>query len=206
MQAVLTAASDGTVRCWRATGSHECLREVSVGGGAPLYQLVPMGGRVLWAAAADGAIHPIDAHTLEAAGSPLRGHAGFVSGLAPLQARTTRSCWSFSTSDGRVCRWKTEDVEGQHTAEAAAALRVECDSLTAQLGEQLRTRVDEQRAHAEATATAAARLAATEAAVDEARAGQAALIAELGANMGLQDRDLLEVRQHTQNGLGLSPD
>ena len=102
---VLSCAADGTVRCWKAGGStHTCLREVALSCG-PVYGLVPM-GRQVWAAGADGVIHTLDGTSLEASGPPRHAHAGFVSGLCSLQARTTRQLWSFSTSDSRVCRWK----------------------------------------------------------------------------------------------------
>ncbi len=107
-EGVLSSGADGVVRCWKAGGAHECLREASLACG-PAYAMVPMGKHV-WCAAHDGALHALDGASLEVVEGTRRGHAGFVSGLCGLPARTTRQCWSFSTADGKLCRWRTDEV------------------------------------------------------------------------------------------------
>ena len=147
---VLSCSADGTVRCWAPAGSHECLREVRLACG-PVYSLASM-GRHVWAAGHDGGIHTLEGSSLEVVapegGAARRGHAGFVSGLCALQARTTRACWSFSTSDGKVMRWQTVEVEGQLTAERCVALGVANAALEGQLVTALQERRAEQVAHA----------------------------------------------------------
>ena len=90
------------MRSWNAGGAHECLREVRLECG-PVGQLVPM-GRALWAAGQDGSVQSIDGQTLQLSGARRRAHAGYVSGLCALGARTTRQCWSYSLSDETVRR------------------------------------------------------------------------------------------------------
>ena len=98
------------------------------------------------------------------------------SGLCALATRTTRQCWSFSTSDGRVCRWKVEEAEGQWTAEAAARLRCEKEALEAHATDEAAARAQEQQVHASERAADAAALAARDVALEEARERGAAVL------------------------------
>ena len=100
---------------------------------------------------------------------PRHAHAGFVTGLCQLQARTTRHCWSYSTSDGRVCKWRTEELEPQLTAERAGLLQAEVEALSSQLSDQASERRAEQVRHTEESARDADALALSEAALEEAR-------------------------------------
>lgn len=190
---LLSCGADGTVRCWQAGGAHECLREVALPGG-PVYQLVPM-GRGVWASGADGHIHALDGVTLEPSAPPRAAHAGFVSGLCTLQARTTRQCWSYSTADARVCVWRTEEVEPQHTSERAGVLRAELASVEEQLSSEVQARSEEQQQAADERRRDAQALAASEAALDEAREAQRQLLAELASSMDVQERDVREAER-----------
>ena len=191
---VLSCSADGNVCLWKSHGARECLREVALHAG-PLYQLASA-GRCVWVAAADGAIHSLDGVTLEAS-HPARqnAHNGFVSGLCALQARTTRQIWSFSTSDGRVNRWRIDEVDGQHSAERAGVLGTERDAIAGQLSQEQAARKEEQTLHAERQREAAERLAETEAALSEARDGQQKLLEELAVSMDVQERDLQEAER-----------
>lgn len=188
---VLSCAADGTVRVWKAGGGrggqlHECLREVSLRCG-PVYQLVPM-GRSVWAAGADGSVHSLDGITLEPSGPSRHAHAGFVSGLCALPARTTRQCWSFSSSDGRACRWKVDELDPQLTSERAALYKAERDSLATQLTSEHEARKEEQVAHADQAARDTDAIAGL-------RAAQQSLMAELAANMEMQEQDVMEAER-----------
>ena len=183
---MLSCSADGTVRCWRPGGSHECLKEVSLPCG-PVYSLVPM-GRQVWAAGADGTIVSFDGATLDLAGPARNAHSGFISGLCHMQARTTRGCWSFSTADGRVCRWRTEEVEAQHTAERAGILGAELESLSSHMTTEMQERRQEQLRHADERQRDADALAASETA-------QRQLIEELASSMDVQERDLREAER-----------
>ena len=191
-EGVLSCASDGTIRCWKASGggkdgsAHACLREVYLNCG-PVYQLVPM-GRNVWAAGADGSVHTLDGVTLEPSGPSRLAHTGFVSGLCALPARTARQCWSFSTSDGRVCRWKTDELESQLTSERAALLAAERDSLAAQLTSEHEARSEEQRVHADRAARDADIITGL-------RTAERELMGELETNMALQEKDLQEAER-----------
>lgn len=189
-EGVLSCAADGTVRCWQPGGGRECIREVRLPCG-PVYSLVPM-GKCIWAAGADGVLHALDGSTLEPSGKPRAGHGGFVSGLCSLPARTTRQCWSFSTSDGRVCRWKSEEIESQQTAEAAARLQCERDTLSEHMQRELIARAAEQKVHAADKAADASTIAAHEAALRDASGAQATLLGELGKVMEDAERDVRE--------------
>ena len=172
---VFSCCADGHVRGWEPGGSHACAREVSLGCG-PLYALVPM-GRQLWVAGHDGTVHALDGVSLEAPAPPRRVHAGLVTRLCPLQARTTRPVWSFSTSDGKLCRWKVDELGPQHTAERAGLLQAEVAGLASQLHDEQAARTAEQQAAAAAAARAAEEIAASDAALDEARQSQHELLA-----------------------------
>lgn len=191
---VLSSAADGSVRCWKAGGTHECLRDVQLACG-PVCALVPMGKHV-WAAAQDGSIHTLDGASLAAVESASkRGHTGFVSGLCHLPARTTRQCWSFSSADGKVCRWRTEEVEAQLTSERAAQLGVTAASLQEHLMGEQAERAAEQARHAGERERDEARVREVEEALAQARAAQQALLNELAASMEVQEADVQEAER-----------
>ncbi len=192
--AVLSAAADGTVRAWRASGtSHECMREVVLGCG-PVSSLVPM-GRCVWAAGQDGVVHALDGATLEPAAAPRRAHTGFVTGMCKLGARTTRACWSYSSVEKKVCVWRTEEAEGQHVAEVAAAATLQSEALGAQLSEVSAHRASEQRAHAEYRATAEEEMAVAAGRIAALGASEAKLLSELAASIELQESDIAEAER-----------
>ena len=191
---VLSSGADGVVRCWKAGGTHECLREAPLECG-PAYAMVPM-GKLIWCAAHDGVLHAFDGASLEVVeGGARRAHAGFVSGLCALPARTTRQCWSYSTADGKLCRWRTDEIEAQLTSEQAASLSQIASSLESQLASELKERAAEQSRHAAEREADAARLAQMEEALAAARATQQQLLCELSASMELQEADVLEAER-----------
>lgn len=190
---VLSCSADGSVRCWRPEGEHECVHEVSLHCG-PVYTLVPM-GRAVWAAGADGSIHTLDGSTLQEVSAPRQAHASFVTGLCQLQARTTRQCWSYSTSDGRACKWRVEELEPQHTAERAGLLNAEVAALTSQLNGHVQERRDEQVRFHDQSARDADALLLSETALEEARAAQRELLEELANSMDAQERDVQEAER-----------
>ena len=75
---------------------------------------------------------------LDEGAPPREAHAGFVSGLCKLQARTRRTCWSSSLADGAVCVWVTDDIEHQATSERAAVAAAEVAVLAQRLEECLK--------------------------------------------------------------------
>ena len=98
------------MRSWNAGGAHECLLEVRLDCG-PIGQLVPM-GRAVWAAGQDGSVQTLEGQTLQPSGTRRKAHAGYVSGLCTLGARTTRQCWSYSLSDETVSQSLPDRVHG----------------------------------------------------------------------------------------------
>ena len=118
---------------------------------------------------------------------------GFINGLCQLQARTTRQCWSFATSDGKVCRWKSEELEPQHTPSARAFQR------RSSLAEQMRIEYEERKAeqvrHAEEVHAGAEALAQSEVMLEEAREAQKQLLQELANSMDVQERDVREAER-----------
>ena len=190
---ILSCSADGTIRCWSPGARHECIREVSLNGG-PIYQIAPM-GRGVWAACSDGLLHSLDGVTLEPSGPPRHAHAGFINGLCQLQARTTRQCWSFATSDGKVCRWKSEELEPQHTSERAGVLQSEVESLAEQMRIEYEERKAEQVRHAEEVHAGAEALAQSEVMLEEAREAQKQLLQELANSMDVQERDVREAER-----------
>ena len=127
-------------------------------------------------------------YSLEPSGPSRHAHAGFVSGLCALPARTTRQCWSFSSSDGRACRWKVDELDPQLTSERAALYKAERDSLATQLTSEHEARKEEQVAHADQAARDTDAIAGL-------RAAQQSLMAELAANMEMQEQDVMEAER-----------
>ena len=148
------------------------MRSVSLGGG-PLQSLVAMGTAV-WAGGQDGRLRVLDGRTLAEGAPPREAHAGFVSGLCKLQARTRRTCWSSSLADGAVCVWVTDDIEPQATSERAAVAAAEVAVLAPRLEECLAAQAAAEEARRLEVATAAAERARLAALLDASRAAQQA--------------------------------
>ena len=150
----------------------------------------------------DGRLRVLDGRTLDEGAPPREAHAGFVSGLCKLQARTRRTCcsnpnsnpnpnvhlnqartrrtcWSSSLADGAVCVWVTDDIEHQATSERAAAAAAEVAVLAPRLEECLAAQAAAEEARRLEVAAAAAEHARLAAALDVSRAAQQALGAEL---------------------------
>ena len=154
----------------------------------------------------DGRLRVLDGRTLDEGAPPREAHAGFVSGLCklqartrrtcwsspspspspylnPNQARTRRTCWSSSLADGAVCVWVTDDIEHQATSERAAAAAAEVAVLAPRLEECLAAQAAAEEARCLEVAAAAAERARLAAALDASRAAQQAPGTELAYTM-----------------------
>ncbi|KAL1529579.1 hypothetical protein AB1Y20_000522 [Prymnesium parvum] len=193
MGAILSSGADGAVRSWNAGGAHEALLHVDLSCG-PIGQLVPM-GRSVWVAAQDGSVLHLDGTTLQVSGSRPKVHAGYVSGLCTLSARTTRQCWSYSLADETVRMWKVEEIETQRATEVGAAIYAQLAAAEGQLAAMVGERREErQRWEAERAALdeEEARLRAE---LEQSHAAQCGLMEELAANMRLQEEDMAEAER-----------
>ena len=122
---VLSAADDGTIRRWPLNEnardhSWHCLQVVEAHSGR-ISSLQPM-GRHLWSCSADRTIKIWQNSNLEPL-KTIQAHDSYVNGICKVRHTETREVWSYSLGDGKVKKWKMEEVIEEDTSEALQRLQ-----------------------------------------------------------------------------------